>query len=130
MPNVIADRESLGSSRLRMIRLVFLVVVLGIGQGCGTKSASDQASLVFYQVRFYLPWKVDPKQMVASRPRPPAIGFTLSSGNWILEYLNGRLKLNGRDYGTVKEGDSVQVTEDGKVFVNGEERKSDGKAPG
>ena len=110
--------------------LVFLVAVLGIGQGCGTKSTTDDASLVFYQVRFYLPWKVDPEQMVASRPRPPAVGFTLSSGNWVLEYLNGRLKLNGKDYGTVKARDSVKVTEDGKVFVNGEERQPDGKAPG
>lgn len=115
---------------LGMNRLVFLVVVLGIGQGCGAKSTIEEASVVFYQVRFYLPWKVDPEQMVASRPRPPAVGFTLRNGDRILEYLNWRLKLNGKDYGTVKAGDSVKVTEDGKVFVNEEERQPEGKAPG
>jgi hypothetical protein len=130
MLNVTAVREYLRSSQLRMNRLVFLVIVLGIGQGCGTKSTTDEASLVFYQVRFDLPWKVDPKQMVASRPRPPAVGFTLSSGNWALGYLNGRLTLNGKDYGTVKAGDSVKVTQDGKVFVNGEERTASAWRPG
>jgi hypothetical protein len=40
------------------------------------------------------------------------------------------LKLNRKSYGTVKAGDSVTVTEDGKVFVNEEERHPDGKTPG
>jgi len=113
-----------------MNRLVFMLVVLGIGEGCRTKRTTDEASLVFHGVRFYLPWKVDPDQIVASRPRPPAVGFTLSNGNWILEYLDGRLKLNGKQYGTVKAGDTVKVTEDGKVLVNGEERQPDSKAAG
>jgi hypothetical protein len=120
----------LRSPRQRMNRLVFLVVVLGIGHGCGTKSTTNDTGFVFYQVRFDLPWKVDPEQMVASRPRPPAVGFTVSSGDRVLEYLNGRLRLNGKVYGTVKAGDSVKVTEDNQVFVNGEERQPDGKAPG
>jgi hypothetical protein len=122
--------EYLRSSRPRMNRLVFMLVVLGIGEGCGTKSPTDVASLVFYGVRFYLPWKVDPNQIVASRPHPPAVGFTLSNENWIVEYLDGHLKLNGKHYGTVKTGDRVKVTEDGKVLVNGEERQPDGKDAG
>jgi hypothetical protein len=48
----------------------------------------------------------------------------------VLELLNGQLKLNGKRYGTVKAGGLVKVTEDGKMFVNGEERTPDGKVQG
>jgi hypothetical protein len=73
---------------------------------------------------------VDPNQVFSSRPKSPAIGFKLTGDNQVLELLNGRLKLNGKEYGTVKAGDLAKVTEDGKVFVNGEERKPDGKTRG
>jgi hypothetical protein len=104
------------------IRLTILVLVLLIGHGCRPKSALESHSLVYYQIRFDLPWKVDPQQVFSSRPKPPAVGFKLSNGNQVFELLNGQLKLNGKEYGSVKAGDLVKVTEDGKVFVNEEER--------
>jgi hypothetical protein len=108
-------------------RLTLIAAALFTVQGCKPNSASENHSLIFYQIRFDLPWKVDPKQVFSSRPKPPAIGFKLSSDRQALELLNGQLKLNGKGYGTVKAGDLVKVTEDGKVSVNGEERQPDGK---
>jgi hypothetical protein len=114
----------------RATRLTVLTAALLIGQGCGSKAVSDTHSLVFYQIRFDLPWKVDPTQLLASRPQPPSVGFKLTSDKQVLKLLNGQLKLNGKGYGTVKAGDLVKVTENGEVFVNGEERKPDGQMQG
>jgi hypothetical protein len=91
--------------------------------GCGSKSGKSEYSLVFYQIRFDLPWTVDPQQIQASRPKPPAVGFKLTHDSQVLELLDGQIKLNGKKYGKVKAGDHVKVTEDGRVFVNGEERQ-------
>jgi hypothetical protein len=109
--------------------LPVIAAFLLIGQGCG-KGNSDAHSLVFYQIRFDLPWTVDPQQIQSSRPKPPAIGFKLTHDSQVLELLNGQLKLNGKAFGTVKAGDHVKVTEDGKVFVNGQERQPSGKVQG
>ncbi len=109
--------------------LPVLAVVLVLGPGCGPKAGQDSAGFAFYQVHFELPWKVDPAQIVESRPPPPAIGFTLTGDGHVLELLNGRLRLDGKGYGTVKAVDRVKITEEGKVHVNGEERQPDGPAP-
>ena len=124
---MVMSQDSTTIALARPICLNALVLALLIGNGCGSKAVMETHSLVFYQIRFDLPWKVDPKQLLESRPQPPAVGFKLTSDKQVLELLNGRLKLNGNEYGTVKAGDLVKLTEDGKVFVNGEERKPDGQ---
>jgi hypothetical protein len=34
------------------------------------------------------------------------------------EVMDSKIKLNGKEYGSVKLGDKVRVTHDGKVLVN------------
>lgn len=41
------------------------------------------------------------------------------------EAKDAQLTLNGKKYGSGKPGDKIKVTRDGKLFVNGEERKGE-----
>jgi hypothetical protein len=102
--------------------LATLVVVL-IGSGCASKMAAPAHDLVFYQVRFDLPWRVDPEQIQKSRPKSPGMGFRLTNGTQTLELFDWRLKLDGKEYGSVNPGDHVRVTDDGRVIINGDERQ-------
>jgi hypothetical protein len=90
--------------------------------GCASQKAAPAHDLVFYQVRFDLPWRVEAAQINESRPRPPAMGLRLTHESHTLELRDWRLKYDDREYGTVKAGDHVQITPDGRVIVNGEQR--------
>jgi hypothetical protein len=46
-----------------------------------------------------------------------------SSGKNRLQIQEGRMTVNGRSYGALKNGDSVLVDQDGQVFVNKEVRQ-------
>jgi hypothetical protein len=108
--------------RLLWGRLAVLGAVLMVGPGCGSQKAAPAHDLVFYQVRFDLPWRVDPAQIQESRPKPPAMGFRLTHETHTLELLDWQLKFDGKEYGAVKAGDHVRVTQEGTVIVNGDER--------
>lgn len=43
----------------------------------------------------------------------------------VFEAKDAELTLNGKKYGSVKPDDKIKVTHDGKLFVNGDERKSE-----
>ena len=49
-------------------------------------------------------------------------GTTVSAGRNTFEIRNGRAIANGNDCGTLKAGDSVLLDQDGRLFVNGQER--------
>jgi hypothetical protein len=53
-------------------------------------------------------------------------GFKWSAGSLSLEVADGEITFNGKKCGPVKEGDTVRVTRDGTLFVNGDERKPTG----
>jgi hypothetical protein len=46
-----------------------------------------------------------------------------TAGKNRLQIKDGRILANEKDFGAVKEGDKVVLDKDGRVFVNGEERK-------
>ena len=50
---------------------------------------------------------------------------SFASGKYTLELKAGRVFANGKDYGSVQEGDSVLLERDGQLFVNGEMRQSE-----
>jgi hypothetical protein len=118
-------------SHLTALRPAALAAALAaVVAGCAPKVPPATDALVFNQVHLDLPWKPDPQQIFASRPKPPASGFRLSDGGHVLEMLDGRLTLDGKGYGAVKAGDHVKVTQDGKVIVNGAERAPQGGPQG
>ncbi len=50
-------------------------------------------------------------------------GFKWSSGTSSLEVADGEITFNGKKCGAVMPGDTVRLTRDGVLFVNGAERK-------
>jgi hypothetical protein len=53
----------------------------------------------------------------------PNGGVSWSGRAHTLEVADGKIKLNGKDHGTVKAGDTVKLTADGALSVNGEKRQ-------
>jgi hypothetical protein len=51
------------------------------------------------------------------------IDLTIDGKNRQLRVRSGTVSLNGVDYGPVQKGDRVKLAADGKVFVNGTERR-------
>lgn len=49
-------------------------------------------------------------------------GASQSAGSNTLQIRNGRAVVNGRDGGPLRSGDAVVVDEQGRLFVNGQER--------
>jgi hypothetical protein len=49
--------------------------------------------------------------------------LSVSAGKNALTIKDGRLTVNGKDYGTVKSGDSIVVDRDGQVSINGAKRE-------
>ncbi len=77
-------------------------------------------------VVFELPWRVDAiEALKAVGPK----GITFRKGDRTVEVANGRVKLNGKDYGPVNAGDRVTLTEAGVLSVNGEQRKAKDNPP-
>ncbi len=76
-------------------------------------------------VRVELPW---PVAAPAGVVWTGAFRYTTNTpdGQKQFELVNGRVRLNGKSYGTVKAGDRLRVTADGAVFVNDAERPPEG----
>jgi hypothetical protein len=56
-----------------------------------------------------------------------ADGISWSGGGHTLEVAGGKIKLDGKAHGTVKQGDTVRLAPDGQLFVNDERREATGK---
>jgi len=54
--------------------------------------------------------------------RGDAGSFSVTSGQTTASLQDGRLTVNGKSYGQMKDGDSILVEESGKVSVNGTAR--------
>jgi hypothetical protein len=48
--------------------------------------------------------------------------FSVTAGSTAVAVRGGRLTVNGKGYGLLRDGDSVRVDEDGQVTVNGAPR--------
>jgi hypothetical protein len=78
--------------------------------------------------------KVQPTGPAAARYRYEVLGangtvqrgeaetFSLTMGSTAVAVRGGRLTVNGKGYGLLKDGDSIRVDEDGQVTVNGAPR--------
>jgi hypothetical protein len=51
------------------------------------------------------------------------VTLTVDGKSQLLQFRNSTIRLNGVDYGPVQKGDRVKIGTDGKLLVNGTERK-------
>jgi hypothetical protein len=53
-------------------------------------------------------------------------GLHVRASTYTLDVVDGQLTLDGVDHGTVKAGDTLHVTRNGRLFVNGVQRVAGG----
>jgi len=53
-------------------------------------------------------------------------GLKWSSGTHAIEVRNGKVTLDGKPHGSVRKGDTVWLTSDGKLIINGNRRQPTG----
>jgi hypothetical protein len=71
-----------------------------------------------------LPWRVEAVEAIKAGQLDAAQkGITLANDRYKLEVVEGKVKLNGKDYGQINRGDRVRLTEQGVLSVNGVERQ-------
>ncbi len=116
------------------MRLYILLVLLVAG--CSQQSGSNPPRaettepgksriLHLNGIDFELPFAVDNVDAIKAAQRDvQKKGCTLANDRFKLEVAGGRLKLNGQDRGAVGPGDRVVLTDDGRLTVNGNERKA------
>ena len=98
--------------------------------GCGPSSMTMTSNGITYQLSFEKQIAPDPGVLNAV-PAPgtsPAVapkvntGFTFFGQFHTIKEYNGKLTINGRDFGNVKAGDTVRIDKSDKIFVNGTPR--------
>jgi hypothetical protein len=110
-------------------RLSGLIIALFLCvSGCGTKSnepaATGKGTVSINGIDFELPWQVEAVEAIKAGQLDAAHkGITLANDRYKLEVVEGKVKLNGKDYGPVNRGEHVRLTEGGVLSVNGVERK-------
>jgi hypothetical protein len=74
----------------------------------------------------------DPSLVVIEGPKGSTLRFSAANTSKgvtdgvSVEVSDGRLRLNGKDFGTVKRSDKVKIDTEGIVTVNGVKRKEGG----
>jgi hypothetical protein len=116
--------------KLSLALIAVLVAALVLGRWRGTDSADpENHTLTVYGIEFELPWQVYPTPELKAAPLIASTNFKFTRRDFGLEIVEGRLKVNGREYGPLSQGDHVRITEKGGVFVNSKERRpADGPA--
>jgi hypothetical protein len=95
-----------------------VLVLASLALGCGrtappaANSVAPAGGSYTYEVR-----------SVGSRTFGTAENIDAQANDITLSIHGGRLKVNNKDYGQLKNGDSVLADESGKVLINGEERE-------
>lgn len=85
--------------------------------------------VVFGGVQFDFPWVVDPIA-AAQAAKQSADVLRTTNGTLNFTFDHGLLRLNGKEYGTAKKGQMVKLTPNGRILVDGVERRpEDGSAP-
>jgi hypothetical protein len=112
--------------RLLLVLVAVLVAAGAFGGWRATDSAlPDNHILTVYGIVFDLPWQVYPAPELKAAPLSASTNFKFTRGEFRLEIFDGRLKLNGKEYGPLNQGDHVRITKKGEVFVNGKETPPD-----
>jgi len=79
-------------------------------------------------ITFEMPWQVSVVEAIKAAQNPKG-RITLTNDKHKLEVIDSHVNYNGNDYGPVKQGDSVKLTADGVVSINGQERKPQDTMP-
>ena len=87
---------------------------------------------ITYEVPFQKQSAISPSVVTEAAPAigKPGVatktetGFTFAGELTTIKELNGNLTVNGKEFGTVKTGDTVRIDKAGKVSVNGTPRTS------
>src|SRR5256885_2020416 len=107
----------------------------GSGNGAGSDGKVDSATgsavagrgnvVTYNNIAIEVPWRVD--DPLSLLKVVDARGLKVTDGKSTLEIAGQEraLFLNGRKYGVVHPGDHVTLAPDGKMLVNGIERKPD-----
>ena len=95
---------------MRAISLSLVLMMAAVG-GCG-RSGPGNTPTYRYEVK-------GPDGAFQTGDAGP---FSLTVGPTVVTALNGRLKVNDKGYGPLKDGDEIKVDEGGRVTVNGEAR--------
>jgi hypothetical protein len=113
---------------------IFLLVALTAGCGRGDSSATPTTpttpadNLQANGIRYDLPLTGSSMDRATEFLRAVrADGISWSGGGHTLEVAGGKIKLDGKDHGAVKQGDTVRLAPDGQLFVNGHQRHADEK---
>lgn len=104
---------------MNMLKYVLCSLLLLVA-GCDVKVGVQGQNNRSYNVRgvqYVVPWETSSHEETPGtfKYRGDSVSFTDSQGV---------LQVNGRNYGTVKTRDVVNLTTKGKVFVNGTERSA------
>lgn len=78
--------------------------------------------VVFGGVQFDFPWVVDPIAAVQAAKQSSDVLRT-TNGTLSFTFDHGLLRLNGKEYGKAKKGQTVKIMPDGRVLVDGIERR-------
>jgi hypothetical protein len=113
-----------------MNKPALLAVTLLCFAGCGPSSMTVTSNGITYQLSSEK--QIAPNPGVLNEvPAPgtnPAVapkvntGFTFFGEFHTIREYNGSLTINGRDFGSVKAGDTVRIDKSDKVFINGTAR--------
>lgn len=117
---------------------LLLLAILTAGCGRGDTPASSSAppndrnatadSLNVNGVRYELPQTgSDMDRATEFLKAVRADGVSWSGGGHTLEVAGGKIKVDGKDHGTIQQGDTLRLAPDGQLFVNGKRREATGK---
>ena len=110
--------------------LLLAVLALGCSRGDSTsRQTTPVDDLQAHGVRYDLPLT---GSSISDRATEflravRADGIVWSGGGHTLEVAGGKIKLDGKAHGPVKQGDTVRLTSEGQLFVNNERREATGE---
>jgi hypothetical protein len=97
---------------------IIVVFVAVIGGGCSQPSPPGAAGGTVPVAGY----EFEVRGPAGSVTRGHAATFSVQSGHTSAELKDRKLTVNGKTYGTVADGATILVEENGKVSVNGKER--------
>lgn len=99
---------------LRLALCSLLLLVAGCDVKVGVKAQNNRSYNV-RGVKYLVPWETSSHQDIPG-------SFSYSGESVSFKDTQGTLQIDGRNYGSVKAGDVVDLTTKGKVLVNGTQR--------
>jgi len=99
--------------------LGFLLLCLA---GCSPNTLTITGNGISYELPFQKETAPDPGVDTLSTDKTPHTGFAFNGASITIKELDGNLTVNGKDFGAVKSGDKVRITNANEIFINGTSR--------